>query len=337
MSPSPSICFLGTGAITRKHIRTVQRLFPKIPLAIASRDAARATAFKENFNLRASFANYRDAIDSPFNTLVIGVPPHYHAALVQEALTANKNLLIEKPIFQSLAEFTTLWPLLAQGKTTVMVAENQVFDPFYQRIKACLSTHDFGKPLFLELTRLGIQHSPGWRADSSQMPLGALHEGGVHWIRKLLDLAAIYEPDRYSVVGVRAYRPAIPLTTTPNEDTMFVVARHRSGLVSRLFHSWGIPRRTGLFDLSKLLLEKGALYFESRGLIGISLGAKRKLLWPQVHDIGGYRSMWKHFIHCLSSGEKPCLSLDDIFYDFSFLDAAYRSLTSGKEESLNLL
>ena len=41
------------------------------------------------------------------------------------------------------------------------------------------------------------------------MPLGALHEGGVHWIRRLLDLAAAFEPmQRDHIVDVFAMGPA---------------------------------------------------------------------------------------------------------------------------------
>jgi hypothetical protein len=42
--------------------------------------------------------------------------------------------------------------------------------------------------------------------------------------------------------------------------------------------------------------------------------------------------MWKHFVHCLENQESPELSMEAIFRDFAYLDAAYRSLESGKEE-----
>lgn len=330
-----SICFLGTGKMNARHIRVVKKLFPKIRLAVASRDLARARDFQAHHRLDAAFASYADAIHSAFETIVIGVPPRYHADLVAQGLAAEKHLLIEKPVFQSLGEFKRLWPALERSKKTVMVAENQVFDPFYCELKQCLQAYDFGRPILAELTRLGVQKNEGWRTDATQMPLGALHEGGVHWIRKLLDLTALYEPDPYAnVVGVTAYRPSFALSRTPGEDTSFVIARHRSGMISRLFHSWGLPYRSGLLDFSKILFEKGAVYFESRGLIGFSFGAQRKILWPRMKDIGGYRAMWSHFIHCVDTGTLPTPSLKDIFYDFRFLDAAYRSMASGKEEQV---
>ena len=101
------------------------------------------------------------------------------------------------------------------------------------------------------------------------MPLGALHEGGVHWIRRLLDLASVFENGQVDhVVDVYGVAPPAPVTPTPGEDTMMITARHRSGLTSRLLHTWAAPWRFLPFDASKLLLENGALYFDARGVYG---------------------------------------------------------------------
>lgn len=331
-----SVCFLGAGFINGKHVRTLRRLFPKMRLGIASRDPRRAEEFKNRFSLDASFKDYREAITSDFSTLVLGLPPQSHFGLVQEGLNAGKHLVIEKPIFNSLAEFKELLPRLQNSPTLVMVAENQWFDPFHQKIKRCLQENDFGRPLFFDLIRLGKPRLKDWFSDPAQMPLGALHEGGVHWIRRLLDLAGVYEKDPYkSVLGVKAYQPSFRLAPALPEDTMMVVARHASGLVSRLYHSWGIPRRGGgLFDFSKLHLEKGAVYFNNQGAIGVVFGGRKKILWPSLSDYGGFKAMWRHYIACAEENKKPDLSLQDIFFDFAYMDAAYRSIRSGKEETL---
>jgi len=35
--------------------------------------------------------------------------------------------------------------------------------------------------------------------------------------------------------------------------------------------------------------------------------------------------MWRHFLACVESGAPPSLSLEHLFADFAYLDAAYRS------------
>ena len=92
---------------------------------------------------------------------------------------------------------------------------------------------------------------------------------------------------------------------------MMVVARHRSGLTSRLLHTWAVPWRFLPFDSSKVLLEHGALYFDARSLYGRAYGPKGiRWLWPSVRDASGYRAMWSDFLEATESGRPPELTLE---------------------------
>jgi predicted dehydrogenase len=330
-----SVCFLGCGRINARHIQTLRRLRPQARIGVASRDANRARAFGDRHGAGDCFGSYEDAIVSDYETIVIGVPPRAHRSLVELALAAGKHLLIEKPVFASFEELEALWPLLLAHRATVMVAENLHYAPFHRRLKHLLQQPGLGQPLLLDLTRLGRVRPAGWRADPAEMPLGALHEGGVHWIRRILDLASVFEDGRADhVVELHAMAPPAPVTDTPGEDTMMIVARHRSGLMSRLFHSWAVPWRLWPFDASKLLLENGAMYFDARGIVGRFYGPRgRQWVWPHVLDAGGFQTMWRDFLACIENKQRPELTLEQVFGDFAYMDAAYRSLKSGRPET----
>ena len=333
--PDVSVCFLGTGRINARHIQTLKQLRPQARIAVASRDTRRARAFGDRHGARDSYGSYEDAIASDYETIVIGVPPSAHRSLVELALAAGKHLLIEKPVFASFDELEALWPRLISHRATVMVAENLHYAPFHRRLKHLLGQKGLGQPLLLDLTRLGRARPTGWRADPAEMPLGALHEGGVHWIRRLMDLASVFDDGRSDhVVELHAMAPPEPVTATPGEDTMMIVARHRSGLMSRLFHSWAVPWRFWPFDASKLLMEHGALYFDARGIVGRFYGPRgRQWLLPHVRDAGGFQTMWRDLLACIENGQRPELTLEEVFADFAYMDAAYRSLKSGRPET----
>jgi predicted dehydrogenase len=318
-----------------RHIRLYKRLRPGAPFAVASRDPDRAGAFGRHLGAKDCFGSYEEAIRSGYDALVIGVPPRTHAELIEAGLGAGKHLLIEKPVLARFDELERLWPLLKRRGPTVMVAENLHYAPFHRRLKALLGDPGLGRPLILDLVRLGRSKPTGWRADPVEMPLGALHEGGVHWIRRLLDLAAAFEPNAADqIVDVFATGPARPVTSTPGEDTMMIVARHRSGLTSRLLHTWAVPWRFLPFDSSKVLLEHGALYFDARSLYGRAYGPKGKhWLWPSVRDVSGYHAMWSDFLGAIESSRPTELTLEQLFADFAYLDAAYRSKASGRPET----
>jgi predicted dehydrogenase len=330
-----SVCFLGCGKINAGHVRILKRLRPRARVAVASRDVDRARAFARKVGAADSFGGYEDAIRSGYEVVVVGVPPRAHRALVEAALAAGKHILIEKPVFHGFDDLEALWPALRSHPATVMVAENLHFAPFFRRAKALLGRGDLGRPLLLDLTRLGRSSPTGWRADPNEMPLGALHEGGVHWIRRLMDLASAFESSETDhVIELFAMSPPAPVTTTPGEDTMVITARHRSGLVSRLLHTWAVPWRFWPFDSSKLLLENGALYFDGRGIYGRFYGTKgRRMLLPSVRDAGGSVAMWRDFVECVETGRAPQLTLEHVFADFAYMDAAYRSLRSGRPEA----
>jgi len=318
-----------------RHIRLYKRLRPGAPFAVASRDQDRARAFGRHLGAKDCFGSYEEAIRSGYEALVIGVPPRTHADLIEAGLSAGKHLLIEKPVLARFDELERLWPLLKRRGPTVLVAENLHYAPFHRRLKALLGDGALGRPLILDLVRLGRSKPTGWRADPAEMPLGALHEGGVHWIRRLLDLAAAFEPNGADqIVDVFATGPARPVTTTPGEDTMMIVARHRSGLTSRLLHTWAVPWRFLPFDSSKVLLEHGALYFDARSLYGRAYGPKgKRWLWPSVRDASGYRAMWIDFLGAIEGGRPTELTLEQLFADFAYLDAAYRSKATGRPET----
>jgi predicted dehydrogenase len=330
-----SVCFLGCGKINQRHARILRQLQPRARVAVASRDPERARTFGRKLGATDCFGDYDRAIASDYQVIVVGVPPRAHRPLVEKALAAGKHLLIEKPVFASFADLEALWPALSAHQGVVMVAENLHFAPFHRRLKALLRDGSLGRPIFLELTRLGRSRPEGWRADPAEMPLGALHEGGVHWIRRLLDLASVFEADEPDhVLEVSAFGPSEPITRTPGEDTTMVVARHRSGLTSRLVHSWAIPWRFPPFDISKVLLDKGALYFDARGIFArFYTPGRRKLLLPAIRDASGFRAMWIHFLACVTEGRPPEFTLRQVFADFAYLDAAYRSRSSLRPET----
>lgn len=321
------MCLLGAGAINLKHARLVRRLRPRARIAVASRDPARAKIFAAKVGA-AVLQSYETALASDYNTVVIGVPPKHHALLVEGALAAGKHILVEKPAFASRAELEMLLPALRAHSAVFMTAENEHFNPFHRQIKAIAASGELGRPLLLELSRMGVQRVDGWRSENAEMPLGALHEGGVHWIRRVLDLASAFEPDaRPNVTSVHARMAR--LGTTPREDTALVVAHHRSGLISRLLHSWALPRPGVLARMAHLQCERGSIRFDPHGWFGAARGPRgRRWLRPRLG--GGYRQMWEHFLECVEEGGVPELGLDELVDDFSYLDAAYRAASSAR-------
>ena len=179
--PGISLCFVGCGAMNARHVGLFKRLRPGAAFAVASRDPERARAFGARLGAKESFGSYDEAVRSGYAGLVIGTPPRGHADLLQAALDAGKHLLIEKPVVARFDELERLWPALKRPGRTVMVAENLHYAPFHRRLKQALRDPALGRPLILDLIRLGRACSCGWRAVLVVLLLGVLFVGGVFW------------------------------------------------------------------------------------------------------------------------------------------------------------
>ena len=103
------LAFLGCGFITRVHSRHVKESGTRIVCSYASRDRTRADEYCRRYRGAASYDSYAAAIEDPrIDAVVVAVPPRFHVDLTLRALAAGKHVLVEKPAFPRLDDFTTV-------------------------------------------------------------------------------------------------------------------------------------------------------------------------------------------------------------------------------------
>src|SRR4249920_327050 len=106
MSSPVRIAFLGCGFITTIHSRRLRALRSQIVCSYASRDRARAEAFRARYRGAVSYGDYAAALADPnVDAVVIAVPPRFHLDLTLRALAAGKHVLVEKPAFLTMADY----------------------------------------------------------------------------------------------------------------------------------------------------------------------------------------------------------------------------------------
>src|SRR5437762_8750464 len=129
--PDPlRLAFLGCGFITRVHSRNLRRLGREIEPSYASRDAAKAEAFRRQYGGAASYGAYRAAIDDPrVDAVVVAVPPKFHLELTLQALAAGKHVLVEKPAFPRMEDYRAAAAARDAVARVVIVGENDHYKP----------------------------------------------------------------------------------------------------------------------------------------------------------------------------------------------------------------
>jgi 1,5-anhydro-D-fructose reductase (1,5-anhydro-D-mannitol-forming) len=288
--------FLGCGAVTAAHSRALRALPHAVRCFYASREAEKAMSFEKRFRGAGSFGSYRAALaDGRMDVAFVATPPDAHLELALEALAREKDVIVEKPAFTSLADFDRVEREAARAGRRVLVAENYCYKPVARVLRELLAAGAVGRPLFVQLNALKEQAAPGWRSGA-----GALLEGGVHWI----DLLAHLGPP---VRTAHTFR--VGPTTEPERSTL-VVMEYANGSAGTLLHSWEAPSRWRGLQLSRIRGTAGSIVFESNGLFVLVAGRTRRLILPGLADLAGYRAMFRDFLRALAGGPEPLMTLE---------------------------
>ena len=310
------IAFLGCGAVTRAHTRTLRAIDADVRLYYASRDLMRATALNARCNGAGAFGAYEAALDdSAVDAVLIATPPAFHLEWTLRALAAGKHVIVEKPPFPLAADFSTVEVAARAASRQVMVAENYFYKPLLRTLRSMLREGVIGEPRFVDIKALKTQRTENWRDDPALAKGGALYEGGIHWIDFLANIGL-------DVASVHGFRPGL---RGGLDREMLVVARYAQGAVGALFFSWNTPSLLKGVRLSRIYGTEGSITFESNGLFALALGRRTRLQCPGVRDLTGARAIFRDFLGALRDGRAPEFTVALARRDLELIEAAYRT------------
>jgi predicted dehydrogenase len=320
--PDPlRIAFLGCGFITRLHSRHMRRLQHEFVLSYASRDAAKAEAFRRQYGGVASYGDYRSAIADPrIDAVVVAVPPAFHRDLALQALDGGKHVLVEKPAFPRMADFRAAAAARDRAGRVVIVGENDHYKPLAVRVRGLLASGVIGDLVLAHFVTIArrLKASDDWRNDEAMAGGDAFFEEGIHWLHFANSLGPRIE-------RIHGYRPP-PSTDGPDTrvKSMMVAFQYDNGAAGSLYYSREIPSLLKGVRLSKLFGRKGIMTFESNGLFIVARGhGLPQFVWPGITDFRGYRAMYRDFLNAIRQGTSPEMSLERAMDDQRLMEQIY--------------
>jgi predicted dehydrogenase len=313
------VLFLGCGAATAMHSRTLRKL-GDVDLLYASRDPRRAEEFARRYDGRRSFLSYEAALaDAAVDVAVVATPTSTHLDLTLLAVRAGRHVIVEKPAFMRSADVAAARAAAQQAGRSVLVAENYFYKPVAALLRRLVKTGRLGDVRFVTVNATKRQDTRGWRDDPALSGGGALFEGGVHWVNFMASIGL-------EVSDLRAWRVGTRGTADVSTLTVF---RYSNGAVGTLAHSWELPAPFGGMRLSKVQGTKGALTFESNGIAYVGSGSARGAGLPVLRgDFLGYRAMFRDFLSSIRTGEPAQFTLDLAERDLALLESAETSMNS---------
>ena len=322
------LAFLGCGFITRVHSRHLRRLGPAFVTSYASRDAAKAEAFRRQYGGVASYPDYRAAIDDPqVDAVVIAVPPAFHLELTLQALAAGKHVLVEKPAFPRMENYRAVAAARDTAARVVIVGENDHYKPLAVTLRRLLRDGLVGEMVFAHFATIALRlkKADDWRNDETMAGGDAFFEEGIHWLHLAGSLGPRILPE-----SIHGFRPAPArggVSGDLRQKSMMVAFRYDNGAVGSLSYSREIPSLMQGLRVSRISGRDGVITFESNGLFVAARGKGfPQLRNPGFRDMRGYQAMYRDFLKSVTEGRAPEMSLERAMDDQRLMDRVYATL-----------
>lgn len=301
------------------HSRTLRKI-GGVRFFYASRDAARAEAFRLRYDGQRAFGGYEAAVaDASVDVVVVATPTAAHRELALLALNAGRHVVVEKPAFMRSSDVGPVRDAAARAGRQVLVAENYFYKPVTMRIREMIGAGKLGDVRFVTVNATKKQKAEGWRQRPEVSGGGAFFEGGVHWVNFMANIGL-------DVTTVRAHRVGVMAGMDMSTLSLF---EYSNGAVGTLAHSWELPAPLGGMRLSKIQGTTGAMTFESNGLAYVGSGTARSFGVPVLGgDFLGYRAMFTDFLRAIRSDSPAQFTLDLAERDLRLLEQAEASMNA---------
>jgi len=191
---------LGTAAIAESLAEGIRLSSNSHLTAIASRDAAKAKAWADRFDVPHAFGSYDELLRSGVvDAVYIPLPNSLHAEWTIRSLEAGLPVLCEKPLTANAAEAREI--LRARDRTglPVMEAFIPLYHPMYARVRACLDEGAIGEVIGIHGVFSFFLDDPSSIVASPDLAGGALLDVGCYPVN-LSRLVAGCEPVRASAM-----------------------------------------------------------------------------------------------------------------------------------------
>ena len=128
---------IGFGYWGKNLLRALKKIKPSLSLYVFdSSSKARRSALEKGFFVCSSLT---EILSKEISFLIIATPPATHASLVKKGLSADKNVLVEKPFGWHTDNKASLFKMAQKKKRVLMVDWTYLYSPGFKKLKELLA------------------------------------------------------------------------------------------------------------------------------------------------------------------------------------------------------
>ena len=313
-------------------------------LAVASQSEQSARATAERFGIKTWTTDYRELLDrSDIQVVDVLTPNYLHAPIAIAAAGRGKHVICIKPLCMSLEQADQMIAAANQAGVQLFYAENVPFIPALTRAREIIDEGAIGDVFRVKACEgIGSPHAE-WFFDPLQSGGGTIIDMSVHSIAFCMWMAGAAARTVYAEAGTFVHADR-----TKEEDTAVLTMRFQNGVIGQAEDSWslvgamdsrfevfGTRGRILIDNLHRqplqVLSENGYAYWGGPR----SGGRGWTFPLPLPGDItDGQSAMLNHFLACLIDNRPSRSSATDGKSHLAIVHAAYRSMRSGRAETV---
>lgn len=245
---------IGTGKVSHIHARALVALDESEFVAVCSRDAARAAAFAQQYNLRPYTDIATMIREARVQAVIVCTPHPAHAAPAIQAAQAGAHVLVEKPLAVSLKDCDAIIAAARNARVKLGVVSQRRWYPPVQRVRAAIDAGKIGKPILGMVTMLGWRDEAYYRSDPWRGKW--IEEGGGVLVNQAPHQLDLLQWFMGPIAEVFAYWDNLNHPYIEVEDTAVAVIRFKNGALGSIVVS--NSQKPGLYGKVHVHGENGA-------------------------------------------------------------------------------
>ena len=144
---------IGVGNMGRHHPRVYSGLGAEL-VGVADTDLAKAQKIAAQYATKV-YSDYKELLTQDLDAVSIAVPTIEHRAVALAAIQKGVNLLIEKPIADSIESAQEIITAAETRRVKLMVGHLERFNPAVRKLKQIIDDGTLGKLVFISARRVG--------------------------------------------------------------------------------------------------------------------------------------------------------------------------------------
>ncbi|NYZ76219.1 Gfo/Idh/MocA family oxidoreductase [Candidatus Micrarchaeota archaeon] len=273
---------IGAGAMGQNHIRNYAQIEKVQLVGIADPDPQKAELAKQ-YGVEF-YTDYKELLKKDLDAVSIVVPTTLHAQVALDAIRSGINVLVEKPIADTVENAEKIISEAKSRNVKLMVGHIERFNPAVKELKRLVDKGVFGDIVAMSAKRVG-PHNHRIR------DVGIIIDLGIHDIDIMSYLYGEKVSKVYATAGVANHT---------KEDHAVIIMKFNNGHSGVIETNWLTPHKireltiTGTKAIAHLDYIKPDLVIYGNGHEIIKIEEKEPL-----------RLELEHFVDCVENGNEP--------------------------------